>query len=152
MRHRPGFETTRDPSSFAGPDIPVELVMARQTARIDPDATLRQVATKLAAVNIGALVIGSLDEVFGIISERDLARAVAEGADLDTVTALEIGTAERPADGDDDGSIVRCASHNTTAEVARLMADGGLRHVLVTDGDQLLGIVSAHDLLAAFAS
>ena len=130
-----------EPSVFTGPDLPIRLVMASQVARIGPTATLREVATKLAAVEIGALVVGGLDTILGVISERDIVRAIAGRADLNTTTAREVIG---------DGQSVSCGPNATTSEVAELMAKHGLRHVLVTDGDHLAGIVSARALVAAF--
>ena len=71
-----------------------------------------------------------------------LVRAVAEGRDLQTATASEIAHRE-----------LRWSDANATvAEVAEEMMEQYIRHVLVEIDGELVGIVSARDLLGAYIS
>jgi CBS domain-containing protein len=115
--------------------------MTRAVARISPDANLFEVAEKLAAVEVGALAVGTVDDITGIVSERDVTRALGLGEDPYQLRAGDIASE----------SLVWCQTSATVAEAARLMSEYGVRHLLVRD-DELRGIVSARDLLHAYVS
>lgn len=110
--------------------------------RVPSEANLYDVADALASGGIGMLVVGEPDTVEGVISERDLARAIADRLDLDTTCAGDIAGRD----------LVWCDASATVADVAMRMMEHYIRHVLVEDGGRLVGIVSARDLLGAYAS
>jgi CBS domain-containing protein len=124
------------------PDDPVRAVMSSPVACIEPNATLADLALKLAAVHVGAVAILADGKIAGIVSERDLARAIAAGATCDDVWAADVMTTE-PVTVDADEPI---------ANVATLMLGEGVRHVpVVSDGD-VMGIVSERDVLRVLNS
>ncbi len=108
---------------------------------ISPEATLVDAASRLTDRDIGALVVGTEDEVLGIVSERDIVRAVARGSDLATTFVQQIATTE----------LVWADVTASVAEVAEEMAERWVRHILIEDDGRLAGIVSARDLLATQA-
>lgn len=120
----------------------VAALAADEVARIKPDATLHEVADALAAGDVGALVVGERDEVDGIVSERDVVRALADRRDPDATHASHIAHRE----------LVWCDASATIAEVATEMMEHYVRHVLVEEDGRLVGIVSARDLLGAYAA
>ena len=86
LGQRSGMEGSHDADRHTnGRDAEVQTLMTRAVARISPDATLQELATKLAAVEVGALTVGTPGEVTGIVSERDLVRAFAWSSDPDAV-------------------------------------------------------------------
>jgi CBS domain-containing protein len=121
----------------------VSLLIGAPVARVGPDATLREVAAAMVERCVGALVVGerAVDPA-GIVSERDLVRALAEDRDPATTRARDIATTK----------LLWCDADATIAEVAAEMMDAYVRHVLVEDGGHLVGIVSARDVLGAYAS
>lgn len=120
----------------------VEPLMSRTVARISPTANLFEVAEKLAAVEVGALVVGTVDDVAGILSERDVTKALGLGEDPYQLQAEDVASYH----------LVWCDAAATVAEAARLMCEHGVRHLLVGSDDDLQGIVSARDLLCAYVS
>jgi CBS domain-containing protein len=134
-------ERSVDGPAIHGPHAAVELLMTRTVARISPSANLFEVAEKLAAVEVGALVVGTVDDVSGVVSERDVTRALGLGEDPYHIQAEDIAS----------GHIVWCDPHATVAEATRLMCEFSVRHLLVRD-DDLRGIISARDLLAAYVT
>ena len=106
---------------------------------VDPDVSLVAVATALIGADIGAVVVGSSTEVKGIVSERDLVRAVAEGADLAATQAAAVASTE----------LVWADAGASVDEVAEQMMEHWVRHVLVEDDGRLVGMVSARDVLGA---
>jgi len=122
-----------------GGEAPVQRYLAGVVACVAPDASLREVARKLMAVEAGALVVGSTDQVDGMISERDVVRELGLGRDLDQVCARDVARTD----------LVYCEASTTMNELASLMTVQGVRHVLVGSPERLVGIVSARDVLQA---
>ena len=122
--------------------LPVSAVAAERVARVAGTATLLETADALKAAGVGALVVGDADEAAGIVSERDLVRALADRRDPGATTADDI--AER--------RLVWCDAAAPVAEVAELMMEHYVRHVLLEVDGRLVGIVSARDLLGFYAA
>jgi CBS domain-containing protein len=101
------------------------------------DDPLEQIAARLGEKDISALVILDGYRLAGIITERDLVRAVADRRDLAEATADEYMTME-PA---------TVALDTPLAEAARTMLAYGIRHLPVVVAGDVLGMVSARDLL-----
>lgn len=118
---------------------PVQRILAGVVAAVSGDASLSEVGRKLMAVEVGALVVGSTEQVDGVISERDVVRAVGLGRPLGELHAADVARTD----------VVWCDSDATIGEVGRLMTAQGVRHVLVREHDRLVGIVSARDVLGA---
>ncbi len=115
--------------------------MTRAVARISSEASLGELALKLAAVEAGAMAVGTTKELVGIVSERDLTRAYGRADDPQSMHVSDIVTED----------LIWCGPDTTAKDAARLMVDRGVRHLLVgdADADDLKGIVSARDLMEA---
>jgi CBS domain-containing protein len=107
------------------------------TAR--PSTMLSEIAEKLATKKIGAIVVvGDQGRVNGIISERDVVRAVAERG----ATALSLPVGEIMT-----RTVVTCQESTTLDELMEIMTAGRFRHVPVVEDDALVGIVSIGDVV-----
>jgi len=131
-----------DQTRYPEPSDPVRLFVSDDLIWIEPDATLHQVAHRLSAEGVGALLMTDGDRVVGIISERDVVGAAASGKDLDSTTAAELGTSR----------VVTCTPDTSIQGAAHLMMEHYVRHLLVVDRNGPVGMVSARDLLGAYAS
>ena len=112
---------------------------SRDVVTIQPTATLAEAAGLLAERRIGAvLVLGIEGRVAGILSERDIVRALAErgGAML----------AER-VDQVMTRKVFTCSENDTVAQVMEQMTAGKFRHVPVIDQERLVGIISIGDVV-----
>jgi CBS domain-containing protein len=113
-------------------------------ATIAPAATVADAVALLRERNIGALVVTESDEVAGIISERDIVRALADpDADADAGTGL----LDRPVADLMTSVVATCEPGATVDELMRVMTDRRIRHVPVVDGGALVGIVSIGDVV-----
>ncbi len=108
---------------------------------IGADASVAEAARALTTADLGLLVVGSVDDVQGVISERDVVHAVAGGRDLDTFPVRELETTD----------LIWCDSTASVDDVAELMLEHYVRHVLVEKNGKFVGVVSARDLLGALA-
>ena len=122
--------------------LPVTVVSGGPVTGVAADATLLEVTDALAAAGLGALVVGGGDQPAGIVSERDVVAALAARRDPATTTAADVAHT----------TLVWCDATATVAEVAELMMERYVRHVLVEDDGCLVGIVSARDLLGIYAA
>ncbi|SRR6266511_5962013 len=117
-------------------ELPVAAVAADRVVRVAPEATLHEVADLLHGDDIGALVVG-IRQIVGVVTERDIVRALAQRLDPASTTAADIATRQP----------VWCDASATVAEAAREMAERWVRHLLLEHEGRLVGIVSARDLL-----
>jgi CBS domain-containing protein len=113
----------------------------RDVATTAASRTIREVVAELAARKIGALVVvEGVDRVVGIVSERDIVKALARkgGAVLDDPVGT-IMTRE----------VVTCADSETVIRVMSRMTRGRFRHLPVLKSGRLDGIVSIGDVVKA---
>ncbi len=130
-----------DDEPARGGDQAVELFMRDAVAMLDPSASLREAAERLQAAEVGLLVVGSLDAVMGVVSERDIVRCVALGMDLDATVVATVESED----------LKWAAMGSSVEDVAEEMMENYLRHMLVADdAGMLVGVVSMRDLLTAY--
>jgi len=111
---------------------------------VRPDKTVTIAAAIMAKRRIGALVCrDKWGDVRGIISERDIVRATAEKPEA--MTALTVGDMMTH-------EVRTCAPGDTITDVFNTMSNGHFRHMPVVDGDDLVGLVSATDILRHLAT
>ena len=118
------------------PGDPIGNLVAGSPVTVSETVTLRAVAGVLAAGDIGAVLVNCDGEMQGIVTERDLVRALAEGGDPDTIASVDVMSAPLQT-VDRDADILTVA--------VRLVA-GDIRHMVVTSGDDVIGVVSARDV------
>ena len=115
----------------------------RDIVAISGDETLSEASRVLAARRIGALIVRGPDgKLLGIISERDVVRAVAQhGAAGVGMKVSQFVSVQR---------LVSCTSSDTLEHVRHLMNVNHIRHVPVIDDFSLAGVISMRDISSAF--
>jgi len=109
----------------------------REVFTVPADTALGEAARQLTQRHIGALVIRERDGSLGMLSERDIVRAVAERPD-----ALN-----QPVSAHMTRSIVTCRESDTIESLMEIMTNQRLRHLPVMEGGRLCGIVSIGDVV-----
>ena len=111
----------------------------RDVASIEPNATLSAAVGMLAEKRIGALLIlGADNRVVGILSERDIVRALAErGAE-----ALS-----EPVSRTMTRNVSTCTEKETISSIMERMTEGKFRHMPVVEQGRLVGIISIGDVV-----
>ncbi|GAC1570982.1 MAG: CBS domain-containing protein [Candidatus Dormibacteria bacterium] len=115
--------------------------MSTDTVTAEPSQTIRDVATLMIRRGVGAVVV--VDPALpgpGILTERDIMRAVADGADPDATTVETCMTFE-----------ARTANAGWGLDdAAAAMTDGHFRHLIVVDDEgRMVGMVSMRDIVQA---
>jgi CBS domain-containing protein len=129
-----------DSTAFHGPAAAVRTYLTSDVVAVDRTASVRDAAVAIAKASVGVVVIGDPEDVVALVSERDIVRATAEDLDLDTTLARDIGSSE----------LVWIDIEGSIADAAEEMMEDYVRHVLVGDRGQLVGVLSIRDVVAAY--
>jgi CBS domain-containing protein len=114
-------------------------LMTTRVVAVGPDDPVADAAAAMIRQKVGSALIMQGLFLAGIITERDVLRAVASGSDLTSSPVSEWMTKDPEP-----------ASPNTTVEDAtQLMLLHGFRHLPVLEGREVRGVVSLRDLAAA---
>jgi CBS domain-containing protein len=110
--------------------------MSRDLLSVEPGLSLTEVAERMVDKDVGAALVTEEGRLVGILTERDVLRAVARGQAGDARVADWMSRNPDTLDPDD-----------TTQHAAVLMIHGGFRHLPVTEGDEVVGMLSIRDLM-----
>jgi CBS domain-containing protein len=111
----------------------------REVTTIEPGATTKSAIALLTEKRIGAVVVlGADHRIVGILSERDIVRAIAEGG----AAALD-----EPVSRWMTRKVSICTESETIASLMERMTEGKFRHLPVVDQGRLVGIVSIGDVV-----
>ena len=122
--------------------VQVRDVMTEATITESAADTLRAAAERMWRNQTGSLLVVDDDRLTGIITERDVLRAVALGVDLGAATVNEAMTVE----------VFTVPPDMSLREAAREMAARWIRHLPVVEEERLLGVVSMRDVTGIFAA
>jgi CBS domain-containing protein len=111
-------------------------VMSGNLLTVDPTTSLAEAAARMSDRGVGAALVLSNDHVSGILTERDVLRAVATGGVEGTHVAAWMTRDPETVDVSEP-----------TGQAAAVMIHGGFRHLPVLEGDKPVGIVSIRDLM-----
>ncbi len=105
---------------------------------VGPGHTLAEAARRMVDNKVGSAVVTTDDGLPGIITERDLLKAIAEGAAVQSATVAEYMTA----------SPITASASWDVMTAARRMSEGGFRHLIVLDElGEVVGMLSLRDLV-----
>ena len=111
----------------------------REIIAITADATLSEAARLLARKRIGAVIVrDETGALAGILSERDVVRAVAD----ESVSALA-----RPVSAYMTRAVATCCETDSVEDLMEMMTIGRFRHVPVLAEDRITGIISIGDVV-----
>ncbi|MBV9096825.1 MAG: CBS domain-containing protein [Frankiaceae bacterium] len=117
-------------------------VMTRASVTESPSDPLRAAANRMWSQQTGSLLVMDGPRLLGIITERDVMKAVARGADLDATPVSAVMTS----------TVLTVSPDTSLHEAARHMATRWIRHLPVVDGGEVVGMVSQRDLCGVLAA
>jgi len=114
-------------------------VASSAVVAVGPASSLREATQLMAKHRVGSAVVQDAEMLVGILTERDVLNAVASASDPENVTVEQIMTAD----------VVTVGPDWDLVEAAKVMASRRIRHLVVYEGGQLLGVLSVRDVLPA---
>jgi CBS domain-containing protein len=116
----------------------IKEIMTRHVDVIPPDASVRDAASKMKELDVGAIPVCDGQKLSGLVTDRDITvRAVAEGRDPSEVRVSEVMSSE----------IAYCFEDETIEQAAKLMESKQIRRLPILDRNkQLAGIISLGDI------
>jgi signal-transduction protein with cAMP-binding, CBS, and nucleotidyltransferase domain len=121
----------------------VEDGMSARILSIGPAHTLREAARMMAARQVGAAVVVNSDRAgVGILTERDILMSVACGENPDAEVAGDHCTQD----------LVFAARGWTMENAAAAMVRGGFRHLVVVEGQDVVGLLSMRDIVRCWSA
>jgi CBS domain-containing protein len=118
----------------------VRNLMKQPVVTVSADQSVRQAARRMQEHVIGSVVVTDGDRLAGILTERDVLRAVAEDRDLDQTPAGDLMTTE----------LVTAGPNWDVVVAASVMTSNRIRHLVVKNNEQLLGVLSLRDVLSVY--
>lgn len=120
----------------------VKAILSRKgsaVVTIEPAASLAEAAKLLSTHRIGAVMVTGPDApVIGVLSERDIVRALADrGAAALDLRVEQVMTRR----------VVTAGEADTVGNIMERMTAGKFRHIPVVEGDRLVGVVSIGDVV-----
>ncbi len=117
--------------------------MSTSVLTIGADTLAQEAAQTMESKNIGSLLVKEGEKYVGIVTETDLTRKMlAKGLDKETTKVREIMTAP----------LVTIDCHEPLVEANQLMAKKKIRHLGVTENDEVVGLISVRDLVHYFSN
>ena len=110
--------------------------MSRNLLTVEPGLPLKEVAQRMVSRDVGAVLVTEGGRLVGILTERDVLRAVAGGI-TDTTNVADWMTPNPETMEPDE----------TTRHAAVLMIHGGFRHMPIVEGEDVVGMLSIRDLM-----
>ncbi|HWS47788.1 MAG TPA: CBS domain-containing protein [Acidimicrobiia bacterium] len=119
----------------------VQRLMTQPVVYVHANDSLRHVAVTFMEESIGAALVRGPHGTIGLISERDIIRAIAEGAGSDRTTAEDVMAEE----------LITVAPGDDLLDAVHRMLDAEVRHLPVMEDGVAAGMLSVRDALRALA-
>ena len=110
--------------------------MSRDLLSVGADERIAAAARRMVDRDVGAVLVMDGERLAGILTERDVLRAVAEGRAEDATVGERMTRQPETVEASE-----------STGHAASLMIHGGFRHLPVTESGAVVGIVSIRDLM-----
>lgn len=112
-------------------------LMTEDVLTVAPEDTIGETAQKMVELGVSSAVVSDYGRLIGIVTERDLTRAVAGRVHTSEARVREWMTADP----------VTLAPDSSPTQAAQIMLDNGFRHIPIVEGERTVGIVSIRDVV-----
>jgi CBS domain-containing protein len=111
-------------------------LMTREVLTVAPEDTIGETAQKMVELGVSSAVVSDYGRLIGIVTERDLTRAVAGRVHTSEARVREWMTADP----------VTLSKDASPEEAAKIMLDQRFRHIPIVEDEHTIGIVSIRDV------
>ena len=119
----------------------VSEIMTKATVTDAAQDTLAEAAARMWNAQTGSLLVMEGEHLLGIVTERDVLRAIAHGMDPNQVPLKDLMRTD----------VITVGPQTTLKEAAKLMATKWIRHLPVVEGSRVVVILSQRDLTGVLA-
>ncbi|BFH72328.1 CBS domain-containing protein [Sulfurisphaera javensis] len=115
-------------------------LITKNLVNLPINSTIKDVADVMMREGVGSVVLKDGEKIVGIVTERDIVKAVHKGLSLDS-SAIEIASTD----------LVRIDYNKSIYDAFYLMAKNNIRHLIVEKDGKCVGVVSIRDVARAFS-
>ena len=116
-------------------------IMTKAAVTDNADDTLTEACDKMRNNQTSSILIMDGERLVGIVTERDVVKAVARGLDPKTTTVKDLMTTD----------MITIGPMTTLKEAANIMATKWIRHLPIVEGRKVVGMISQRDLTGVLA-
>lgn len=121
--------------------MPLAVLMNRNISAVEDDVTLKEAAIKMAHDQVGAVLVRQEGRYAGILSETDIVRkALAQGMDMESCPVTKVMSSP----------LITIDIEQSVTDANELMSSNRIRHLVVTELGEVVGILSVRDLVLYF--
>jgi signal-transduction protein with cAMP-binding, CBS, and nucleotidyltransferase domain len=113
----------------------IKELITRPPVTISSSASLKDCAKLMRKENVGSLLVVDGDTPKGIITERDIIQAIADDYPLETPASKVMST-----------NLITADASTEVGDAALLMTNYKIRHLVVTEGGKIIGVISLRDV------
>lgn len=117
---------------------PVTSVMTKGVLYVESSKTLRDAIIVMADFDIGSLIVADNGEPKGIITSKDIMKILAKKENIDKILVKDVM----------QSPLIKISSFETISTALIKMSEHKINHLIVVDGDKIIGMVNPINLLA----
>ena len=129
----------------------VDSIMSREVVTVRPDAALMEIRGLLHEKGFNHLLVTEEDDTLcGVISDRDVLKAISPFLDTYSEEHRDVNTLSQPASEIMQAEPITVAPDTTIKEASMMLLDNRVSSLPVVEGTELVGIVTGKDMLEFF--
>lgn len=125
----------------------VDEIMSRELVTVSPDTALMDIRKRLQEGGFHHMLVVEDGELRGVISDRDVLRAISPFLDTYSEEHRDVQTLTQPASEVMRTDLVTVAPNTEIEEASNRLLEHGISSLPVVEEDELVGIVTTKDLL-----
>ena len=131
----------------------VDTIMSRDVVTVRPDAALMEIRGLLHEKGFNHLLVTEEDDTLcGVISDRDVLKAISPFLDTYSEEHRDVKTLSQPASEIMQSEPITVAPDTTIKEASMMLLDNRVSSLPVVEGTELVGIVTGKDMLEYYIS
>lgn len=118
-------------------DDSVSSVMTKGILYIESKKKLDEAIQIMSDFDVGSLVVAEKNDAVGILTSKDIIKMIAKGKELKSIKVKDIM----------QGPLIRISGYETISSALLKMKEQKINHLIVVDGDKIIGMINPLNLL-----